>query len=789
MPVVNVWVGAVTASSAWVRGKVSGSSVRLALSTSSDLSSPTYYGPVSPDAIDMVSFRPDDLIANTQYYFVLEVDSVPAGGLSGKFRTFPLAGEPASFSFAASGDAGHAPEYPGVGNVVGPNYLSNAPVFDTIRTHPSDPLFFVHTGDIHYYNPGGAQGTIGDSVADYRRGLDDVLAQPRQHALYRNIPLAYVWDDHDFGPDDSDSTTPGKPNVQQAYREKVPHYNLPGDGGIYQSWQVGRVLFMMTDARSYRTPKEMSDGPNKTILGAGQKAWISNLLQNTQAEFLVWISPTPWHETRRDDTYQGYQYERQELADLITDLGWAHRMIMLCGDSHGLGYDSGASNTWGGWPVYLTTPLDATPTVQGGTYDLGYSAARAQYSIVTVTDEGGIITVAATGYRNDQPVMQDALSYNPNPPEPPPAPTGVGEFRRSVTWLACDLASGQVIAELPEMTGSVSRVLGAYTSCGLTLPIPLSGPGALPKSIWEPATQPGLRMIVPVINDVPALGLIILTRDGGSDATLQLGTASLEAYLDRRFVADHAWARQDKALIASGLLGDASAQGINLVIDAPLTGDLMERTYADQDDATIYSRLRELAAVENGIEWTIDLDWADDNRTAVRKIVRIRDRIGAESATPHAVFSSRGGGNVTYVYKEDYSSGRGANFITATSSGEGESRPQSNRGTGIPPGWPRYEYRFSPSTSIKDIGVLNEYALEQLAIQQYGGKTVEITARWDAFPRLNVDWMLGDDIGYDLVGHRHPEGFQGVGRAIGWTLDLQAGTLTPTLWQPGEESV
>jgi len=60
----------------------------------------------------------------------------------------------------------------------------------------------------------------------------------------------------------------------------------------------------------------------------------------------------------------------------------------------------------------------------------------------------------------------------------------------------------------------------------------------------------------------------------------------------------------------------------------------------------------------------------------------------------------------------------------------------------------------------------------------------ELSARWDQYPRLNVDWAIGDDIGWDLVGHGHPDGVQGVGRAIGWTLDTQRGLVRPILLDP-----
>jgi hypothetical protein len=172
----------------------------------------------------------------------------------------------------------------------------------------------------------------------------------------------------------------------------------------------------------------------------------------------------------------------------------------------------------------------------------------------------------------------------------------------------------------------------------------------------------------------------------------------------------------------------------------------------------------------------------------VRKIIRVRARIGTANPAPDAVFSTKGGSNTRYTYREDYSDGRGANHILATSTGEGEDRPQSVPTADIRPGWPRFERRFSPSTAITDKSVLNAHATAELARRLWGSKTWQLEARWDADPRLNLAWRLGDDVAWELVGHRHPEGVKGAGRVIGWELDMKAGVVKPMLWQPDDET-
>ena len=365
-----------------------------------------------------------------------------------------------------------------------------------------------------------------------------------------------------------------------------------------------------------------------------------------------------------------------------------------------------------------------------------------------------------------------------------------------ITWLGCDAVTGKIVEELPDITvsGTIGSLLAAYTSASPNLPIPLAGYGAPPRN-WLAACEPGRSMIVAVLNGVPVWAGIVLVREGGTDVILAVACVSIEGYLDRRFVADHTWVGQDEAsVIATGLIGDANTvEGIGLTVDAPATGTLRDRTYHDQDDKSVYSALRELTGVDGGPEWTVVLGWTDSTQTAISKTVRVRKRIGFAKPVSSpvtgtggvpAVFSTLGDNNATYRYTEDYSAGKGANDVMAVSSGEGTTRPQSTHArdtAGLAAGWPRWEHRYTPSTSITVTSTLDAHATSSLALMRNGSRVLTVTARADAYPMLGVDWSTGDDVGYELIGHRHPDGLIGVARAIGWTIDPSAGTVSPIL--------
>lgn len=794
-----MWCGGVTSSTARVGAKVTGSAnIRVAYATNADLTGAEYTDAVAT-ANNYGICEIAGLASGVQHWYAVEDNGVLDTTKIGTFKTRPQAGSKASFSFIASGDSGQTPEYPGQGAVLASTRISNSITYDYIRTHSSGPLFFLDLGDTVYYDPGSGVYTPDASPTTYRRIYDDIHLQPRRAALYQAMPFVYVWDDHDFGPNDSDRTAVGRNNACLTYRERVPSYPLPagiGANPIYQAWMDGRVQFIMSDTRSDRSPNSDPDNAAKTMLGTAQKSWMRGVLESSTAEFLVWVNPTPWLGTVDDSWSGGFTTERDEIAQMLIDTVWASRMICITADSHALGICSPGNNPYGGFAIYQCAPIDAAPsTASGSQYDVGWNAARQQYATFDIEDVGDRITVTGTGWVGTSEWLSYSVSVDlSTAPPTAPDPVATAEVRSTVTWYGCNLVTGDVIAELPDIEGQVSRALGAYTSTSLRLPIPLAGPCKVPLDIVEAATKPGDTMVVAVVNNVPTWGGAVVTRQGGTDGTLELACVSLEGLLDRSWVGNHAWTAHDEAsVIAAGLIADANLAGANFIVDAPATGVLRNRVYYDKDDATVYSRLRELMGVQGGPEFTVDLDWKDANHNAFNKIVRIRSRIGKASASPDAVFtitansvfSSTGSSEGTYTYTEDYSDGKGSRYVVATGTGEGEARPQATA-SAVGTNQFRWEHRFSPSTSVSDVATLAAHAQADLTRLYSGSVTWQIEVRRDATPQLNVDWALGDDVAWDLVGHRHPDGIQGQGRVIAYDLDVQSGIVRPILLEPNE---
>jgi len=378
-----IWSGAVTTSSAQIKVRTAAGAdrSRLVVGMQPDLAGGDRHsaGPANPSGV--IDFELTSLEPGTTYYYGLEVDG-QLGSLRGSFQTFERG--PHSFTFAMSACAKTG---------------SSSRVFDTIRRH--EPLFFLHLGDLHYEN------IARDDPSAYRAAFDRVLGSPRQSALYRDVPIVYIWDDHDFGGDNSDRLNPGRRAVRQIYQEVVPHYPLvagEGDVPIYHAFSVGRVRFIVTDSRSERSPAGDPDDRNKTVLGVEQKAWFQAELTSSADShgLIVWVGSLPWIATGTPgaDHWGGYTTEREELARFIRERG-IDNLLMVSGDAHMLAIDDGSNNTYGGggagFPVFHAGALDKAGSVKGGPYSHGTFRGRGHFGLVHVEDDGAEITVTLTG--------------------------------------------------------------------------------------------------------------------------------------------------------------------------------------------------------------------------------------------------------------------------------------------------------------------------------------------------------------------------------------------------------
>ncbi len=369
-------------------------------------------------------------------------------------------------------------------------------------------------------------------------------------------------------------------------------------------------------------------------------------------------------------------------------------------------------------------------------------------------------------------------------------------------WLAVSSKDGQILTELPYIdVPKVSQTLGRYETAAATLPIAVD----YAPDDWKSATKRGAAFLV-LLDDnpndpahgIPLWGGLITKRTLSGEDTAKLSLVTAEGYLDRRYTGDKTYTAVGQNTIFQDLIQSYVAVGSNGGIPIRVAivnggaGQVRDRSYFDKDDKTIYSTITDLAGVDGGFEWTIGWEW-QSSPERLTMVAYVGDRIGSAvlpGLAPAAVFEMPGAVS-SFSIVEDYAAGRGANDVMASSSGEGDTRPQSPRQVFADPDLPTFEYRWTPSTSITSIDTLTSHAERALTVLKDGSTALSLSAAVAGAPRLGVDWALGDDAGYDVGAPDYlgrdtvpafPGGITGTARVGGWSLDLQPTSMvTPVL--------
>jgi hypothetical protein len=276
---------------------------------------------------------------------------------------------------------------------------ADVPVYEAIATQK--PLFYLNLGDLHYSD------IASNEPALFRQAYDRVFSGHRYARLFSTVPFVYVWDDHDYGPNDSGKTSPSRSASQQVYREYIPHYELPDAGAIYQAFNVGRVKFILTDLRSERTPNDAPDNAAKSMLGEKQKAWFKQelLAANGRYPLIFWVSSVNWiGAPGKVDHWAAFATERREIANFIKE-NKIKGVCILTGDAHMTAADDGSNGDYADGkgapiPVLMSSPLDREGNSKGGPFSHGIYVPgknEGMYALVTVTDKGNQISVSFSG--------------------------------------------------------------------------------------------------------------------------------------------------------------------------------------------------------------------------------------------------------------------------------------------------------------------------------------------------------------------------------------------------------
>jgi len=267
-------------------------------------------------------FKLTGLRPNAKYQVRVEADSDIQAVVEGGFKTAPHPDDPERVVLTVStGQAYPDQDAEGGGYKIYPAMLK------------LDPSFFVHTGDIVYYD------RLAKTLPLARWHWARMYSLPTNVEFHRQVASYFIKDDHDTWMNDC---WPGRKTKfmgdftfeqgQAVFLEQVPM----GDR-TWRTFRWGRDLqIWLVEGRDYRSPNTMPDGPDKTIWGREQKAWFKRTVQESDATFRILISPTPIvgpDRTNKHDNHSNkdFKHEGDEIRQFLSK---QNNMYVICGDRH-----------------------------------------------------------------------------------------------------------------------------------------------------------------------------------------------------------------------------------------------------------------------------------------------------------------------------------------------------------------------------------------------------------------------------------------------------------------------
>jgi len=196
-----------------------------------------------------------------------------------------------------------------------------------------EPSFFVHTGDILYYD------RLAKTLPLARWHWARTYSLPGNVKFHNNVSSYFIKDDHDTWMNDCWPNQKTKFMGDFTFEQGLSVFleQAPMSEKTYRTFRWGKDLQVwLVEGRDFRSPNTMKDGPDKTIWGKEQKDWFKRTVMESDATFRILISPTPVvgpdREKKKDNhSNKSFQYEGNEIRDFLSK---QKNMFVICGDRH-----------------------------------------------------------------------------------------------------------------------------------------------------------------------------------------------------------------------------------------------------------------------------------------------------------------------------------------------------------------------------------------------------------------------------------------------------------------------
>lgn len=209
----------------------------------------------------------------------------------------------------------------------GTPYGAGYEIFGAI--HAKKPDFMLWTGDNIY---------LREPDWNTRTGIlhrnTHTRSIPEMQPLLASTHNYAIWDDHDFGPNDSDRGFWNKRATEEAFKLFWANPAYIFDEGCTGTFTWNDCQFFMMDDRTWRAPNEAPNDSAKAYYGQKQLTWLIDALTYSKATFkFVVTGGQIVNPAAVFENYAVYAQERERLLTAITNRN-IPGVLFITGDRH-----------------------------------------------------------------------------------------------------------------------------------------------------------------------------------------------------------------------------------------------------------------------------------------------------------------------------------------------------------------------------------------------------------------------------------------------------------------------
>jgi alkaline phosphatase D len=198
-------------------------------------------------------------------------------------------------------------------------------IFSSMAKEEAD--FMVWTGDNVYYLAG--------EWNSYKGMVNKMLKVRTRYPIdgfLKSCPQYAIWDDHDYGPNDSDGKFELKDTSLAVFKKfwANPYYGTETQNGVFTHFSQGDCDFLLLDSR-YDCDKSTEV---RKLLGDKQMEWLKQTLLASKANFKFVFSGTQFLPVEQSgETWGKFPKEHGDFMKFLADNNITG-VILVSGDRH-----------------------------------------------------------------------------------------------------------------------------------------------------------------------------------------------------------------------------------------------------------------------------------------------------------------------------------------------------------------------------------------------------------------------------------------------------------------------